>query len=125
MVGQVESRFTSRQLWMNQSSLIYEDEYILLALVSALDVVVTFFYLQFGGHLFIDVIDNLLLNTGFTSLYILLTFKLIVFAMVVISCETLGVRRPSAGRKVITMVNLMAVVALGMVMYQMVMTQLA
>lgn len=127
MVGQIDQRgqqghgdrvaehAISRPVWLHQSSLIYDDEYILLALISAVEVVVSFFYLQFGGHLFTSFIDSIIQQT---SIYGILTFKLLLVAMVVFTCETLGYRKPALGRKVMAVVNLLALVTLSVVVYE-------
>lgn len=117
MVGQVDSRAVRRPTWFNQSSLIYEDEYILLALISAFEVVVSFFFLQHGGHLFTSFIDSVIQQSGLVGL---LAFKLVIVALVVFTCETLGYRKPALGRKVISIVNLLALVTLVVVTYEMV-----
>lgn len=117
MVGQLSRspNTPARSIWLNQSSLIYEDEYILLALISALDVVISFFYLQYGGHLFTNFVDTVISQTG---MYGLLAFKLLIVALMVFTCETLGHRNAAVGRKAITVVNLLAVVALSVVVYE-------
>ena len=124
MVGQIDQQghgnhaaehTVRRPAWHQQSSLIYEDEYILLAIISAIEVVVCFLYLQFGGHLFTTFIDTVIQQTG---IYGLLTFKLLLVALVVFTCETLGYRKPTLGRKVVNVVNLLSVVTLSVVVYE-------
>lgn len=114
MVSDIHSRTGARREWLPQSTLLYEDEYIWLAILSAIDVVLTFFYLQFGGQLVSPFVDAVLNEAG---LYGLLMIKLLFVTIVVMGCETLGHRRASLGRKVITLVNLLAVVAVVHVVY--------
>jgi|GEM_PF-5688007 hypothetical protein len=116
MVTDIHSRTGGRREWLPQSTLLYEDEYIWLAILSAIDVVLTYFYLQFGGQLISPFVDAVLNEAG---LYGLLVIKLLSVAIVVMGCETLGHRRSALGRKVITIVNLLAVVAVTHVVYAM------
>ena len=114
MVTQVQTRAVKPR-WLSQSSLLYEDEYLLLAVICGLDVVVSYLHLHYGGNLFYNLLDDLLVQTW---LWGLLAIKLVIFALVVMACETIGCRRPATGRKLINIINVLAALALGVVLYQ-------
>lgn len=117
MVGHIQSKVAARREWLPQSTLLYEDEYICLALVTALDVVLTYVLLQSGGFFYSPMVDAVLTEAGLIGL---LSLKLFFVAVVVMGCETLGHRRANLGRKVITLVNLLAVGALAFTSYQLI-----
>jgi len=114
MVQNIQSRYAARREWLPQSTLIYEDEYICLAVLSAINIVLTFLYLEFGGYFINPFVDAVLQESGLIGL---LSIKLFFVAAVVMGCETLGHRRTELGRKLITIVNLLVLVAVGYVVF--------
>lgn len=119
MVGQVQtsSDMPIRRPWLPQSSLLYEDEYIWLAVLSGIDVVLMTLYVQWGGRLISPLVDEVLMHTGMLGL---LSAKLVIVALMVMCCETLGRRRPNVGRKVITVFNLFTLAAVAILTYELV-----
>lgn len=119
MVGHIQTKTAVRREWLPQSTLLYEDEYICLALITALDVVLTYGLLQTGGHFISPFVDAVLNEAGLLGL---LSLKLFFVAAVVMGCETLGHRRANLGRKVITIVNFLAIAAMAFTSYQFIQT---
>lgn len=80
--------------------LLYEDEYIWLAILSALDVTLNWVILNSGGRIFNPIVDSFIQTGGFGAM---LVFKLLLVSLLVLICEDVGRARPTTGHRIATL----------------------
>ena len=78
-----------------QPQMLYQDEYVWLLFVSAMDLMLTWLVLGLGGVEVNPVADAVHLAWGFSGMIV---FKLCLVLLVVLICETIGRRQPQRGR---------------------------
>lgn len=74
----------------------YQDLYVWLVLVSALDIMLTWVILYLGGYEVNGVAAYVIHHFGLGGM---VTFKFIMVIVVVLICESLGKRSQSAGKR--------------------------
>lgn len=77
--------------------MLYQRSYKWFVLLSALDVVLTWFILLLGGTEVNVLADAVISRTGLNGILI---YKFCLVIVVILSCEVIGRRRPRLGRRV-------------------------
>jgi hypothetical protein len=73
-----------------------QDPYVWLVLVAALDIMLTWVILHFGGREVNGVAAHIITHYGLPGL---VAFKFAIVAFVILLCEVIHRRRPSAARR--------------------------
>lgn len=82
--------------WLSVPPMLYPKSYKWFVLVSALDVVLTWFILLVGGSEVNVLADAVIASAGLKGILI---YKFCLVLLVVVICEVVGRRRPRAGQK--------------------------
>lgn len=74
--------------------MLYQDEYVWLIFVSAMDLMLTWLVLELGGMEVNPIADAVHLTWGFAGMIV---FKFCLMLLVVLICETIGRRQHARG----------------------------
>lgn len=94
--GRSQTRERRRLGWFSLPPMLYPSSYKWFVLISAVDVVLTWFILLIGGTELNVVADAVIALFG---LHGILTYKFCLVILVVLICEVVGRRRPRVGRQ--------------------------
>ncbi len=89
------SRPRRRISWLSSPPMLYQTAYKWFVLISALDVVLTWFILLLGGSEVNVLADAVIAHAGLKGILI---YKFCLVVLVVLLCEIIGRRRPRVGR---------------------------
>lgn len=89
------SRKRRRIGWLSIPQMLYQKAYKWFVLISAMDVILTWFILLLGGTEVNGLADAVIAHTGLKGILI---YKFCLVVAVVLICEVVGRRRPRLGR---------------------------
>jgi len=87
---------TDRKGWLGQPQMLYQGPYVWLVFLSALDVMMTWVVLHWGGSEVNGLADAVIRRFGLTGIVL---FKYALVVLFICICESVGRRNFKAGRR--------------------------